>query len=79
MLNGPIKCGGPSSAWGGCETQHLGQGTCPLEFMLQVPVQDDVVDSVFVRVVTLIHHKQGEGWGQTGEACDLMFAKPFLP
>lgn len=78
VVNGPVECGGPTSAWGGCETQHLGQGPCPLEFVLQIPAQDDVVDGIFVCVVTLIHDEQGEGWGvNAGESCDL--CKALLP
>lgn len=34
VFNGSIELGGPASAWGGCETQHLGQGPCSPEFML---------------------------------------------
>lgn len=34
VVNGSIELGGPASAWGGSETQHLRQGPCPLEFML---------------------------------------------
>lgn len=34
VVNGPVERGGPTSAWGGCETQHLGEGPCPLQLML---------------------------------------------
>lgn len=61
MVNGPLERGGAPSAWGSGETQHLWQRPGPLEFKLQVSAQDDVVDGVFVRVVTLIHHQQREG------------------
>lgn len=76
VVNGPLERGGTASAWGGGETQHLWQRPGPLEFQLQVSAQDDVVDGVFVRVVTLIHHQQGEGWGRTREGYDLSLHSP---
>lgn len=67
VVDGSIELGGPASAWGGREAQHLGQGPCPLEFVLQIPAQDDVVDGVFVCVMALIHHEEREGWGHMGK------------
>lgn len=64
MVNGPLELGGPTSAWGGCEPQDLGEGLCLLQLMFQVPAQDGIVDGVLVGVVTLVHHNQREFWGR---------------
>lgn len=63
-----MELGGPTSARGGCESQHLWQRLHLLQLKLQVATQDDVIDGVLVSVVTLVHHKQCEGWGHMGRA-----------